>query len=53
MVLQDLDYAFDTLDVECKGYIEWTELQEFDETIYYEPLDIDQLEAAITTVCNH
>lgn len=52
MVFQDLDYVFTTLDIECKGYIEWIELQEFDATIYDEAsLDIEQLEAAIETVC--
>ena len=51
MVLQDLEYVFTTLDIECKGYIEWIELQEFDEAIYQDSLDIEQLEAAIETVC--
>lgn len=51
MVHQDLDYLFDTLDVSCQGYIEWIDLQEFDETVYSKPLDIEQLEATINTVC--
>jgi len=50
MVLQDFDYLFDTLDVECKGYIEWIELKEFDQSLFYDGLDIDQLEAAINMV---
>lgn len=50
MVHQDLDYLFDTLDVSCQGYIEWIDLQEFDETVYSKPLDIEQLEATINTV---
>ena len=50
MVLQDLSYIFDTLDVSCQGYIEWIELQEFDESIHEDSLDIEQIEAAIDTV---
>ncbi|XP_047146715.1 trichohyalin isoform X1 [Hydra vulgaris] len=53
MVFQDLGYVFDSLDVECKGYIEWFELQQFDKEIYHETLDIEQLEAAIKTVCGN
>ena len=50
MVLQDLDYIFDTLDVSCHGYIEWDDVQEFDELTHEDGLDIDQIEAAIDTV---
>lgn len=50
MVLQDLDFIFDSLDVECRGYLEWIELKEFDECLFYKSLDIEQIEASIKTV---
>ena len=53
MVLQDLDYIFDTLDVDCNGYIEWLELKEFDEELFHDGLDIEQIESAIAMVSHN
>lgn len=50
MVLHDLIHVFNTLDVDCKGFIEWDTVQEFDEALYFDALDIDQIEAAIDMV---
>lgn len=50
MVLHDLSHVFNTLDVDCKGFIEWDAVQEFDGAIYFDALDIDQIEAAIDMV---
>ena len=50
MVVQDLDFLFDSLDVECRGYIEWIELQDFDDSLFGKSLSIEQLEASIKTV---
>lgn len=48
---EDLNYIFDTLDIDCKGYIEWIELKEFDEELFHDGLDIEQIESAINMVC--
>ena len=47
---EDLNYIFDTLDIDCKGYIEWIELKEFDEELFHDGLDIEQIESAINMV---
>ena len=50
MVLHDLSHVFNTLDVDCKGFIEWDAIHKFDEALYFHALDIDQIEAAIDMV---
>ena len=50
MVTEDLNFIFDALDIDCKGYIEWIELKEFDEELFHNGLDIEQIESAINMV---
>lgn len=50
MVVEDLNVIFDSLDIDCKGYIEWIELKEFDEELFHNGLDIEQIESAIVMV---
>lgn len=51
MGIPDYDLMFDLLDISSRGYLTINQLQEFQTEVYFSPLDVRQIEAAITTVC--
>ena len=50
MVLQDFDLLFDMLDTDFKGHLTIEDVQLFDESTFFESLDLVQISAAIQTV---
>ena len=50
MVVQDFDLLFDILDTDFKGYLTVEEVQHFDESTFFESLDLLQTLSAIKTV---
>ena len=53
MVVQDLSFLFDMLDAELRGYLTSDQIHLFDESVNFDALDLEQVEAAIDTVCGH
>ena len=53
MVVQDLDLLFDILDTDLKGYLTVEEVQLFDESTFFEALDLEQISAAFQRVCGN
>ena len=51
MGIPDYDLMFDLLDTSLRGYLTVDQLGEFQMEVYFAPLDVRQIEAAITTVC--
>lgn len=51
MGIPEYDLMFDLLDIPSRGYLTIDQLQEFQAEVYFAPLDVQQIEAAITTVC--
>lgn len=50
MVVQDFDLLFEILDTDFKGYLTIDEVQLFDESTFFESLDLPQISAAVKTV---
>ena len=51
MGIPDYDVMFDLLDTSLCGYLTVEQLQEFQIEVFFAPLDVRQIEAAIQTVC--
>lgn len=51
MGIPDYDVMFDLLDISFRGFLTVNQLQEFQMEVYFAPLDVRQIEAAITSVC--
>lgn len=51
MGVLDVDPIFQSLDPSSKGYLKCDQLVDFYETINYAPVPVDQVEAAIVTIC--
>ena len=53
MVVQDFDLLFDIIDTDFKGHLTVEEVQLFDESTFFEALDLVQISAAFKTVCGN
>ncbi len=53
MVGEDLDLLFDILDTDFKGHLTLKEIQLFEESTFFEALDLDQIIAALNFICGY
>ncbi|XP_038068700.1 trichohyalin-like isoform X2 [Patiria miniata] len=49
---EEFEAIFDLLDPTCQGFVDADQLQEFHKAFYYKSINSDQIEAAISQVCN-
>ena len=52
MVVQDLNFLFEILDTDARGFLSLDDIQLFEETTYFDALDLEQIKAAFATVCH-